>query len=215
MPRHRRLLLDGCAYHVLNRGNRRQVIFRKDADYRAFLALVCEACRRFGMPLVGLCLMNNHWHLVLWPECARSISAYMHWLLNVHVHRYNLHYGLRGQGHLYQDRYKAFPIQDDIHLFTVLRYVEANPLRARLVRSAEEWAWSSMSLRTRGEWEGIFVDEERIQLPGDWPAVVNGSLPPPEVRRLRRSSQTGAPFGDAEWAERVRKEGKRKSGQAP
>jgi REP-associated tyrosine transposase len=205
MPRQRRFFMDGHAYHVLNRGNRRQVIFKKDQDYRAFLALVGEACRTFRMPMIGLCLMNNHWHMVIRPQPARSVSAYMHWLLNVHVHRYNKHYGLTGLGHLYQGRYKAFPIQDDAHMFTVLRYVEANPLRAGLVETAEQWKWSSLTLRRRDEWQDVFDHDKQVELPTDWPAIVNGALPEPELRQLRASARVGMPFGDADWLQEIKK----------
>jgi putative transposase len=205
MPRHRRLLLDGHAYHLLNRGNRRQTIFHKPQDYRAFLGILAEAQERFRMPLCGVCVMKNHVHIVVWPDEARAISEYMHWVFNVHVHRYHLHYNLRGLGHLYQDRYKAFPIQNERHLYTVMRYVEGNALRAGLVRRAEEWEWSSLSLRTRPEWRGIFSNGDRIELPGDWSQVVNDMLPDDDLEALRSCARKGAPYGDADWTEEVRR----------
>ena len=203
MPRGRRRLIDGYAYHLLNRGNRKQAIFHKADDYQAFLGILAEASQRFSMPLCAVCVMKNHFHIVVWPECARSISEYMHWLLNVHVHRYNLHYGLKGLGHLYQDRYKAFPIQDYRHLFTVMRYVEANPLRANLVDAAENWRWSSISLRNDPAWQRVLTVGERFRLPEDWTAIVNGVIPGEDLHAVRRCAQRNDPFGDPEWIAKV------------
>lgn len=203
MPRNRRLLLDGHAYHVLNRGNDRRVIFKKDDDYRAFLNILAEAQQQFPMPVVGVCVMPTHWHMLIWPKQAAAISAYMHWVMNAHVHRYHRHYGLRGLGHLYQDRYKSFPIQDERHLYTVLRYIEANPLRATLVEQAEAWRWSSLTLRPRPESDGIF-GETVLSVPAGWNEVVNASIPQPILEKLRHSASRQVPYGDDDWAAQVR-----------
>ena len=205
MPRHRRLLLNGCAHHLLNRGNRKQTIFHKPADYSAFLSILIEANGRFQMPICALCVMRNHWHLVVWPDEAASISAYMHWVMNAHVHRYHRHYKLTGLGHLYQDRYKAFPIQDDRHMYTVMRYVEANPIRANLIDRAERWEWSSLRLRAQPEWKGILANGNRIQLPENWTTFVNEGLPSDDLKALRTCARKGEPFGEAEWIEQVRR----------
>jgi putative transposase len=75
--------------------------------------------------------MSNHWHLVLWPRAAGDLSSFMRWLSNTHVRRWRQHRHTVGEGHVYQGRFKNFPIQNDAHLLTVLRYVEANPERKR------------------------------------------------------------------------------------
>jgi putative transposase len=192
--------MDGYPYHVLNRGNRRQQIFKKATDYQAFFAVLAEADGRFEMPIIGVCAMPNHFHIVVWPAEAAQISAYMHWVTNVHVHRYHLHYGLKGLGHLYQDRYKAFPIQDERHLYTVLRYVEGNPLRAGLVEQAEDWQWSSLALRGT---DGAFISTDRVALPSDWSAVVNSSLENNQLQNLQTSARRERPYGDESWVETV------------
>ena len=111
-------------YHVLNRGNGRRKLFHKDADYEAFLELLAEALARLPMRMLGFCLMPNHWHLVLWPREDGDLSRFMRWLSNTHVRRYHQHYHSYGQGHVYQGRFKSFPVKDDGHLLTVLRYAE-------------------------------------------------------------------------------------------
>jgi putative transposase len=90
--------------------------------------------------------MPNHFHLVLWPEHHGDLSRWMHRVQNAHVRRYHAHY--HSSGHVWQGRFKAFPVQDDDHLYTVLRYVERNPLRANQVRRAEDWPWFSLSTRS-------------------------------------------------------------------
>src|SRR5271165_906685 len=92
--------------------------------------------------------MTNHFHLVLWPRADGDLSRWMHWLLTTHVRRYLRHY--RHSGHVWQARFKAFPIQQDEHFLTVVRYVERNPLRAGLVERAQDWRWSSLRADTQG-----------------------------------------------------------------
>src|SRR5256885_1217298 len=102
MPRRARVTEGGWVYHVINRGNGKGKIFRKPADFAAFLKLLEEALRRVPMRLLGFCLMNNHWHLVLWPRKDGELSTFMAWLSNAHVRRYHQHYQSYGQGHIYQ-----------------------------------------------------------------------------------------------------------------
>ena len=131
MPRTARASAGGYCYHVLNRGNARQEVFHKNADYEAFRRLMIEASARLPMRVVGYCLMPNHFHLVLWPHEDGDLSRFMQWLLTSHVRRYHRHYG--GSGHVWQGRFKSPVIEADEHLLTVMRYVEANPLRASMV----------------------------------------------------------------------------------
>jgi putative transposase len=135
-------------YHVLNRGNARAEVFHKADDYAAFLKLLPLGMDRLPMRIVGFCLMPNHFHMVLWPHNDGDLGRFMQWLLTSHVRRYHRHY--KSSGHVWQGRFKAFPIQQDEHLLAVLRYVERNPLRARLVKRAENWNWSSLRERLSG-----------------------------------------------------------------
>jgi len=123
-------------------GNRRAQIFHKAADYHAFVRLLRAAQLRVPMRVLSFCLMPNHFHLALWPYNDGDLSEWMGWLLTAHVRRYHQHY--HSSGHVWQGRFRAFPIQEDEHLLTVLRYIERNALRANLVPRAETWAWSSL-----------------------------------------------------------------------
>ena len=132
MPRTSRASQGGYVYHVLNRGNDRGDVFHKAEDYLAFVNLMRKSNERLPMRLVGHCLMTNHFHLMLWPFEDGDLSRWMQWLMTSHVRRYHRHY--KGSGHVWQGRFKAFPVESDDHYWTVLRYIERNPLRADMVQ---------------------------------------------------------------------------------
>jgi putative transposase len=198
MPRTRRISPDNSIQHVLNRGNRRETIFRKPQDYEAFLRLMGEGLQRFEMRLLAFCLMPNHWHMVLWPQVGSAVSAYIGWLSNVHVRHHHTHYGTTGHGHVYQSRFKNFLIQDGVSLYYVLRYVEANALRANLVARAEQWRWSSLVRRCDESDRPVLADWP-VPRPHDWLHYVNEGIAAEELSQLRRSARRGTPYGDAEW----------------
>ena len=186
MARQRRCAPPGAIHHVTNRANRRRVIFHKPEDYAAFVRVLEAACHRFQMRLIGFCLMPNHWHLIVWPSEDVSISSYMHWLTSTHVRRYHEHYGLVGTGHLYQGRFRNRVFLDETRLMTALRYVEANPLKAKLVERAELWEWSSLPLRVNGDAAALLC-ECPVNLPSNWAQVINETSPitgvsPPQKR---------------------------------
>jgi putative transposase len=204
MPRVARNAPGGLVYHVLNRGNDRRQIFHKRGDARAFLRLLGEAKRQVpGVRVLGLCLMSNHWHLALWPRCDGELSAFMAWLCNAHVRRYRQHYHTAGQGHLYQGRFKSFPVQDDrIHLPLMLRYVESNALRAGLVERSQDWPWSSLHHFLRGDPMRL-LDPWPIDRPADWVRIVNAPLTQTQLSDMRTSVMRGRPLGAGEWVTRA------------
>ena len=195
MARTARASVGGVCYHVLNRGNGRAEVFHKKEDYIAFLDLMAEAGERLAMRLLAWCLIPNHFHLVLWPHGDGDLSRWMQWLLTSHVRRYHRHY--HGSGHVWQGRFKAFPVQDDDHLVSVLRYVERNALRAELVSRAEDWKWSSLPGWGRGDpllWKG----EEPVR-DEKWLERVNEPLSAGDLQRLRHSVSRGRPYGQDAW----------------
>lgn len=103
------------------------------------------------MRLCGYCIMGNHWHLLLWPIGNGDLSEFMRWITLTHTQRFHISHGTVGIGHLYQRRFKSFPVQDNGHYLTVMRYIEANPLRAELVKRAGDWLWSSLAVRSYSE----------------------------------------------------------------
>jgi putative transposase len=206
MPRVSRRCPGGFVYHVLNRGNNRAAIFHKRGDAAAFLRILGEAKRRFpGVRLLAWCLMNNHWHLVLWPQADGEVSAFMAWLCNAHVRRYRQHYQSNGDGHIYQGRFKSFAVRPEAHdLRCVIRYVEANPLRAGLVARAEDWRWSSLRAWLDGDPAGL-LDDWPVDRPANWLDIVNEAARETELERLRTSVDRGRPFGPDDWVQATAK----------
>ena len=202
MPRTARASVGGLCYHVLNRGNGRQQVFFKDGDYDAFLQAIRHACNQIPMRLLAYCLMPNHFHLTLWPREDHHLGRFMHWLLNAHVRRYHQHY--HSSGHLWQGRFKAFPIAQDEHLLTVLRYVERNPVRANLARRAEDWPWSSTRWWPAAEVaRPVPLVRGPAARPEAWAAFVNEPLTDAELGRVRQSVERGRPFGPEPWTQRI------------
>jgi putative transposase len=196
MPRAPRGLFDGLSYHVVNRGNDKRTIFHKDFDYKAFLDLMMEGKGLYFIKVFAYCLMPNHIHMVLRPVRSVELSKWMHWLTTTHVRRYHQHYGT--SGHLWQGRFKNFIIQEDTHLLTVVRYVEANPVRAGLVASARDWEWSSHR-ETTGLKSRAIIDEIPIELPRLWESYVNNPLTEDELEAIRQSVNRQSPYGEVFW----------------
>jgi putative transposase len=200
MPRISRGISDELIYHVLNRGNAKQRIFHKDQDYVAFVRLLKEARHLFSVNIFAYCMMPNHFHFVLRPCQANGLSKLMQWLMTCHVRRYHKHYGT--SGHIWQGRYKSFLVKEDEYLLTVLRYVEGNPVRARLVSSAKDWPWSSHRERI-GKKINKIVACIPIDLPSDWADYVDEPLTERELEKLNRSVNRQTPFGDSEWQKKM------------
>ena len=132
MPRQARIAAGNVIYHVINRANGRVQIFNKDTDYQHFEELLLEAKELTGMRILSYCIMPNHFHLLLYPETDMQLSDFMSWLTSTHVRQYRTRTKSIGYGRLYQGRYKSFPVQSNTYLTTVIKYVEQNPLRAKL-----------------------------------------------------------------------------------
>jgi putative transposase len=132
------------------------------------------------------------------------MTSFLRWLTLTHSVRWHKHYHSTGSGHVYQNRFKAFPIARDEHLWTVLRYVERNALRAGFVKRAEEWMWSSTALRSEGsEAAAKRLHSGPMPLPGNWLEVVNKPQTDRELEALRRSVVRGTPYGSESWVKAV------------
>jgi len=187
-------------FHVLNRAVARLTIFEKPADYDAFLRVIHETWEIVPLPIFAMVLMPNHWHFVVRPTSDDQVSEFFQRLTVTHTMRYHAHYKTSGTGHVYQGRFKSFPIQRDEHLLIAMRYVERNPVRANFVELAEEWQWGSAYARQQPEdkrrWLTAPVDPP---LPRQWRFWVNKAETDAEVKSLRHCIQRGLPFGDERW----------------
>jgi putative transposase len=204
MPRRPRIAPGGLVYHVLNRAVARLALFEKDADYDAFECVLAEAMVQHPTRLLGYVVMPNHWHLVLRPRAEGELTDFVRWLTHTHVMRWHAHYQTSGSGHLYQGRFKSFPVQTDEHFYTVLRYVERNALRAGLVDRAEDWRWSSLWRRVSGGPEArALLHRWPLPEPSQWLRLVNRPQSEADVKAVRHSVRRSTPFGSSEWQVRT------------
>jgi putative transposase len=196
-------------YHALNRGNNRADIFVDDDDRLAFLQSVAATKERYPFKLFGYCLMTNHFHLLLQPGAGQSISRILQSLTVAHTWRYHKRH--KSSGHVWQGRFKSPVIQDDRHLMVVLHYIEANPVRANVVSNAADYRWSSIQMHGMGhgdplldtfpEWEELGRSEADRRK--RWRAKVRAVQDEEELSAVRRSLQTGRPFGTEDWTNRM------------
>jgi putative transposase len=187
-------------FHVLNRGVGKMTLFRKPGDYNALEAILGETLEKRPLRICGYCLMPNHWHLVVWPEEDGQLAAFMQRLTITHARRWQEHCECVGFGHVYQSRYKSFPVQSDDHFYQVLRYVERNALRANLVERAEEWRWSSLWRCVHGTLDQkSLLSDWPVSRPREWLTFVNDPQTESELLAIRRSIQRGRPLGNEQW----------------
>lgn len=149
MPRGPRCCPAGYTFHVLNRGVARLTLFEKPEDYDAFECVLAEAHEREPLPIFAYTVMPNHWHFVVRPQTNTQVSNFFRWLTHTHSMRWHAHYGTSGTGHLYQGRFKAFPVQDDEHLYAMLRYVE----RKKHGKIPRALAFPSEARHAVGRWQ--------------------------------------------------------------
>jgi putative transposase len=199
----------------MNRAVTGVTLFQDEGDYAAFERVLGEARERSpAMRVCAYCLMPNHFHLVLWPREDELLSTFMQWLTMTHTQRWHAHRQSVGRGHLYQGRFKSFPIEQDKHFLTVCRYVERNALRAGLVERAEEWRWGSLGVWVNGragessgakalgleKGKGLeILGAWPVERPRNWVAAVNRPESKAELEALRRCVVRGSPYGGEAW----------------
>lgn len=206
MPRRLRVATGGIVYHVLNRRVGRLPLFQKAVDYATFEDVLEEAYERSGTRILTYCLMPTHWHLVLWPRTDGELSDVLRWITVTHTQRWHAQHETSGTGPVYQGRFKSFPVQTDAHFVTVVRYVERNPLRAKLVERAEDWQWGSLWRREQRDRRArAFLSEWPVSRPRNWVARVNQPQTERELQAVRQSVQRGRPFGSETWVRRMAK----------
>jgi putative transposase len=189
---------------VVNRANARARIFEKPGDFDAFEKVLSEAHERTPMRTLAYCVMPNHWHLVLWPRDDGDLPRFMTWLTLTHTQRWHAHRGSAGSGHLYQGRYKSFPVQGDEHFLMVCRYVERNALRAGIAARAEEWRWCSLWQRTCAAFPAFkWLAQWPLEPSSRWLDWVNEPQSAAELGAIRCSVRRGTPYGSGGWVSRT------------
>lgn len=189
-------------YHCINRANGRLEIFTSDFFYKDFEYLLDEARQLYSVQILAYVLMPNHWHLLLYPVENGHLSAFMGWLSTSHTRRYHTQTKTIGGGHLYQGRYKSFLVENDAHLLSVLKYIERNPVRARLAKSLEQWRWGSAYRRLCGTAkEKKLLGNSPVPLPRNYHTWLGYAEPSEELAQIRHSIQKGTPYGSDSWVD--------------
>ncbi len=159
MARAMRIEFPGALYHVTSRGDRREAIFADDEDRQCLLAIIEQAMDRFDAAVMAFCLMGNHYHFVLHTRQG-NLSRVMRHVNAKYSQAFNRRHGL--VGHLFQSRFKAILVDRDAYLMELCRYVELNPVRARMVSKPADWAWSSYRAHVGIDVAPIWLDTDGL-----------------------------------------------------
>ena len=200
MGRIARVVAAGVPHHITQRGNRRQRTFFSEGDYAAYVELLSEWCERCDVEIWAYCLMPNHVHLVAVPESEDGLRRAVGEAHRRYTRRINFRKGWRG--HLWQGRFASFPM-DDAHLLCVARYIELNPVRAKLVRKPERWRWSSTRAHLSGKDDELVRAKPLLAYVEDWAGFLKDRLEEDEIAALRRHERTGRPLGGESFLSRL------------
>lgn len=205
MARLARIVVPGVPHHVTQRGNRRQEIFFCDEDYAAYRELIAEACARTGVRCAAWCLMPNHVHLILTPPAEDALRAALADAHRRYSRRINFAHGWTG--YLFQGRFASFPM-DEAHLLTAVRYVELNPVKAKLEKRAEDWLWSSARAHVTGKGDGLTDLRALAGVHRNWRAMLRHGLEAADLGEedaaaIERHERTGRPWGELAFVERI------------
>ncbi len=199
MGRIARVVVPGVPHHVTQRGNRRQDTFFRDADYEAYLNLMAEWCGKCSVEIWAYCLMPNHVHMIAVPEAEQGLAK----AIGEAHRRYTRMINSRENwtGYLWQGRFASFPMDED-YLIAAVRYVELNPVWARMVSRPEEWCWSSASAHLSGRNDKLVKVQPMLDRVSDW----RGLLASGDERlyeEVCRHERTGRPLGSERFIRRV------------
>jgi putative transposase len=204
MPRLARVVIPGFPHHVTQRGNRRMRTFFCDDDYRSYVGLIGRWCRTCGARVWAWCLMPNHVHLIVVPDSETALCRAVGEAHRRYTGRINFREGWRG--HLWQGRFASF-VMDEPHLLAAARTVERNPVKAKLVRRAEDWPWSSAAAHVSGMADELADSDWLEHRIAAWVCDRREYLADDDDHRtgqvLRRHENTGRPLGDLNFLRRA------------
>jgi putative transposase len=200
MARLARVVIPGLPHHITQRGNRRQQTFFNDGDYAAYVELMRDWCREEGVEVWGYCLMPNHVHLIAVPSSEQGLRRAIGEAHRRYTRRVN--FREKWRGYLWQGRFASF-VMDEPYLLAAARYVELNPVRARLVSDASQWPWSSARAHLKGRDDRLVKTAPLLATIADWRALLDIALPEAHVRDLREHTRTGRPLGNSSFLDRL------------
>ncbi len=211
MPRSARIVLPDIPHHVTQRGNRRQPVFFSDDDYRAYIDILGIALRKHDTRCLAWCLMPNHVHLMLVPSGPDGLRGTVSSAHTAYAQRINRQQNI--SGHLFQGRFASYPM-DDAHMMVAARYIELNPVKAGLTRTAEDWAWSSAKAHIGGQADAITDLAPLSRHIRNWRAMLVGGLEAADA--VEAALRSGQPLASPKWMdERGIKPSERLRGRPP
>ena len=196
MARLARVVAAGVPHHVTQRGNRLQRTFFGDEDYEAYIGLMAEWCCRCGVAVWAYCLMPNHVHLIVVPSSEAGLRSAIGEAHRRYSRRINSREGWRG--HLWQGRFASYPMSEP-YLLAAARYVELNPVRARIVKSPGVYRWSSAAAHLTGRDDELVKVSPLLDLVPNWVTFLSSECSDTESEALRRHERTGRPLGDDDF----------------
>jgi putative transposase len=200
MARLARLVIPGLPHHITQRGNRRQQTFFDDSDYAAYLDLMSDWCREEGVEIWGYCLMPNHVHLIAVPKTEDGLRRAIGEAHRRYTRRIN--FREKWRGYLWQGRFASF-VMDEPYLLAAARYVELNPVRAKLVENADQWPWSSARAHLSGRDDRVVKAAPLLAMVGDWRSFLNSAMREEEIEDLRMHGRTGRPLGSESFLDHL------------
>lgn len=207
MPRIARFICVGVPHHVTQRGNRRGRVFFSDGDYLTYKLWLREYAVKHALEILAYCLMTNHVHLVVIPRIRDSMQLSLRYLHMRYAQRVNRTKGWKG--HVWQGRYFSSAL-DEPYCWSAIRYVERNPVRAGMVRRAENYPWSSARAHCGlGEDRVLSADEQwrrRFQGVGDWSVWLAAGDDTQHLKTLREHASKGLPCGSQQFIETLEAE---------
>ncbi len=202
MPRMARIVVPGIPHHVIQRGHRSEVVFFKKEDRQTYLKILANFARKYGVKIWSYCLMTNHIHLVAIPSTSDSLAKLMR-----QVHKnYTMVINIRNnwKGTLWQGRYLSYPM-DERYLYKCVRYIERNPVRAKIVERPEDYPWSSARAHVFGLADEVLSDSSFLQQIHDWRAYLAENESKNDLEEIRKNQGSGRPLGNEVFYETIEK----------
>lgn len=198
MARIARVVAVNIPHHVIQRGNRSQNVFFSDKDKKTYLKILKKYSMLEGLEIWAYCLMDNHVHLIVIPQMENSLAMGIGKVHKDYTRMINLRQGWRG--FLWHGRFKSYPL-DEQYLYTAVRYVERNPVRAGLVKRAVDYPWSSAKAHVFKEKNEILSDNFMISEIKDWASYLGDE--DANIETLRKHLNTGRPLGDENFINKL------------
>jgi putative transposase len=200
MPKIARVVIPGCPHHVVQRGNRRLKVFFSDGDKEIYLELIRRHARKCGLSIWAYCLMDNHVHMVMVPRERDSLARGLGEAHRKYTSLINIRKNWKG--YLWQGRFISYPM-DGGHFFAAVRYIERNPVRARIVSRAEQYRWSSASAHVLNTQDKLLSPCPLTEEIKDWASYLGQKDEEAEVRKLVAHERTGRPLGDKAFIKKL------------